>query len=55
MSIEEKQLRSKIQYFEDILLRSKNFREQMDLHEKIMQYNKTLAKMINGGMKNDQA
>ena len=55
MSIEEKRLRSKIQYLEDILLRSKNFKEQLALHGKIMMYNKTLAKMINGGMRNDQA
>lgn len=50
MPIEEKRLRSKIQYLEDILLRSKNFKEQLALHGKIMMYNKTLAKMINGGM-----
>ena len=52
MSVEEKQLRSKIQYLEDVLLRSKNFKEQMSLHGKIMMYNKSLAKMANGGTKN---
>lgn len=50
---EEKKLRSKIEYLEDILLRSKNFKEQLELHGKIMMYNKSLAKMINGGIKND--
>ena len=50
MSVEEKQLRSKIQYLEDILLRSKNFKEQLALHEKIQIYNKPLAKISNGGM-----
>ena len=55
MSVEEKQLRSKIKYLEDILLRSNNFKEQISLHEKIMQYNKTLSKIINGGIKNDKA
>ena len=55
MSVEEKQLRSKIYFLEDILLRSKEFRTQMDLHNKITMYNKTLSKLMNGGVKNDQA
>ena len=46
MSVEEKQLRSKIQFLEDVLLRSKNFQTKMELHEKITIYNKTLAKML---------
>ena len=54
MSVEEKQLRSKIQFFEDLLLRSKDFRTQMDLHGKIMMYNKSLSKVMYGGMKNDK-
>ena len=53
MSVEEKQLRSKIQFFEDLLLRSKDFRTQMDLHGKLIMYNKSLSKIINGGIKND--
>lgn len=55
MSVEEKQLRSKIQYLEDILLRSKNFKEQLELHGKITMYNKSLSKVMYGGIKNDKA
>ena len=51
MSVEEKQLRSKIQFFEDLLLLSKNFNEQLKLHGKLTMYNKSLAKMLR--VKND--